>query len=239
MCDLFVSKCSAKVYGTGKQWAVCTHYSSKHTPMHTCGNVRAHMDFTSCPAIITQTVKNKTQTRGGTCRADVSMQTLSHSGRPLRCQPPTAECVCAVSTIFHLRERNMGNTVPLVPNDGLNGHQREKVREFVWWCMLREHFSGGTVFDPHRLVNPYVSCPDKASPVKTPSQTLLRISEPNYLELSASHPPTHTHTCPVPVRSTSEWEYMQNCPENFNSYLIVPRRMKKQIVKVLLTSFKC
>lgn len=62
VCDLFVSKCSARVYGAGKQWAVCTHYSSKHTPIHTCGNVRAHMDFTSCPAIITQTVKNKTQT---------------------------------------------------------------------------------------------------------------------------------------------------------------------------------
>ncbi|XDV50747.1 hypothetical protein PO909_019762 [Leuciscus waleckii] len=56
------SPCSARFYGAGKQWAVCTHYSSKHTPIHTSGNVLEHMDFTSCSAIITQTVKNKTQT---------------------------------------------------------------------------------------------------------------------------------------------------------------------------------
>lgn len=61
---VWVLQYSAKVYAAGKQWAVCSHYSSKHTWIQTSRqhHTLAHMDFTSRSAIITQTVKNKTQT---------------------------------------------------------------------------------------------------------------------------------------------------------------------------------
>lgn len=77
-----------------------------------------------------------------------------------------------------------------------------------------------------KALHPY---PAKPFPVKTPSQTLLSVSEPNYLQLSTSH------TRSVPVYRDG-WK-CRNCPENFTSYLIIPRGMKKQIV--LLSSFKC
>lgn len=71
-------------------------------------------------------------------------------------------------------------------------------------------------------------CPAKPFPVKTPSQTLLSVSEPNYLQLSASHTACSSEQCTGTGR---------NCPENVTSYLIIPRGMKKQIVR--LSSFKC
>lgn len=113
MCDLFVSKCSARFYGAGKQWAVCTHYSSKHTPIHTSGNVHEHMDFTLCSAIITQTVKNKTQTTEE--RAEQMWACF-----PTVCDPYVANhLLTSVGTCYpqfiHLRGRNMVNRVQFVP----------------------------------------------------------------------------------------------------------------------------
>ncbi len=138
MCNLFVSKCSAKVYGAGKQWAVCTHYSSKHTPIHTCGNVRAHMDFTSCPAIITQTVKNKTQTREERAEQMWACKRFPTVGDPYAANHLIQSvCVRGIHDLFTWEREIWRIQYRLCQNDGLNGHQREKVREFVWWCKLR------------------------------------------------------------------------------------------------------
>lgn len=180
MCDLFVSKCSAKVYGTGKQWpSVLTTVVNTHRYTHaaTCAHTWIlHHALPSLPKLW------KTKPRRG---RNVQSRCEHANAFPQWATPalPTTYCrmcVRGIHDLFTWEREIWGIQYRWCQNDGLNGHQREKVREFVWWCMLREHFSGGTVFDPHRLVNPYVSCPAKASPVKTPSQTLLRISEPNY-----------------------------------------------------------
>lgn len=162
MCVLIYS---AQVYGAGKQWAVCSQYSSKHTHTHTDTNTQAapHIHthgFYIMPCHHYPNCEKQNPDDSRTCIADVSMKSAFPQWATSCAANRLPVCVRAGLATNYLPDKIDTWRVHynLKQNEGwrVRPSESEEVGGFVWCCFERGALLGGVAFDPRALVKHYI-----------------------------------------------------------------------------------